>query len=723
MYYTKQEMKAWTKKEREAFFEKEKKEKEGKKEDDDKSFKTKDNKDEKSEKEYESNGTWYTGEKEEGTWYKLGKRAVSIPSEWKADNGNNYVLNFKNEGISNFILRGYKQDNANDFSYPDGVNLIGVKGGVVELTGVGKLELPEGALDKDTFISMKQELQAYQYIIYSGEHPTVYDYISPVIKIEPFGLKLNKTAKIYAETDIKRLGDNHPYVLKDSGSFSIDKKKWITSYDIFPDGIKKLDWKTNFPATINQLGFFAKFIFNFMKYNSGYGYYSDDSYEYLKKDINNIFNFEIKSDSIDVNKVFKEHFRLEPPPKNIDLSNEAITRLAKAYTYFNSITAYNPSDYGKDKRISIFLVPEANSAYTNTDKDNNIFFVLNTKNFALEHELWHAFQRYNKNFDNSRYTWIKESSAVYMGAYAYKKYGESLNQETNDKSTYIATLQKGIDRQNETSQLVDVSDKRLDLPISFGKVICDKLSGCSADPNFMKNYFRSDFFTFLGHPETKNLLGISSNEYIMKTLYDERNNIMKYYQDYAVHSFLADRKLSDDYYPQDKAIVPDFLKIKNISESLLSKSFVLYNNSTRYFNIYTEENIDPEKLITLSVKVNTSDNEYCKKNVKISAIFFDESDPIFNRKAIKIPQYLDPNNPEKISQIRIDLKEVDKDGIANLKGNTKYPFIGFDKYFKNLILVVSNSDEKIYETENEDYETCSYTVEACLECFDDEETT
>lgn len=270
LYYTKQEMKAWTKKERETFFEKEKK---GKKEDE-KAFSTKD---EKSEKEYESNGTCYTVEKEEGTWYKLGKRAVSIPSEWKADNGNNYVLNFKNEGISNFILRGYKQDNANDFSYPDGINLIGVKGGVVELTGVGKLELPEGALDKDTFISMKQELQAYQYIIYSGEHPTVYDYISPVIKIEPFGLKLNKTAKIYAETDIKRLGNNHPYVLKDSGSFSIDKKKWITSYDIFPDGIKKLNWKTNFPAAMNQLGFFAKFIFNFMEYDSGYGYYSDDS--------------------------------------------------------------------------------------------------------------------------------------------------------------------------------------------------------------------------------------------------------------------------------------------------------------------------------------------------------------------------------------------------------------------------------------------------------------
>jgi len=196
-------------------------------------------------------------------WYQLRKRAFPLTSNWSNPNGVNHVFKFTNNGIKQILFRWY---NTNSVDYHIGVNEIGVNGGVIELPNVGKLEIPQGALNQNTIISLRQELTSYEVLDLITEK-RVYDYISPVAKIEPLGLELNQTAKIYLESDLQRLGNNTPSVI--SCFFSEDKKNWLKQLNYLDDS----NITVTSPVMLDKFGFISKQIFTFIKPSDDYKMY------------------------------------------------------------------------------------------------------------------------------------------------------------------------------------------------------------------------------------------------------------------------------------------------------------------------------------------------------------------------------------------------------------------------------------------------------------------
>ena len=130
-------------------------------------------------------------------WYRMGKRPMPIPADWHSADGADYVLHFDNQGQENISFRWYPVDDNEEPDYPVGMKLIGPEGGVVELPGVGKLELPEGALEEETLIRMSQVEEAYKLPDYT--------YVSPMVRFEPSGLQFEYDGLIQITPDLDKV--------------------------------------------------------------------------------------------------------------------------------------------------------------------------------------------------------------------------------------------------------------------------------------------------------------------------------------------------------------------------------------------------------------------------------------------------------------------------------------------------------------------------------------
>lgn len=201
--------------------------------------------------------------------YRLGSKIFPVPDDFHSDDGSKYILRFENTGTKTFAMKWYK---SNKVDYPIGTaEITPEKGGVVELQGVGRLEIPVGAVDKPTIISMKQELTAPEiFVSGNGFYSNNRDYLSSVVKLEPFGLKLNKPAKIHLETDKARLGNNSYKVI--DWYESQDKLLWQEIMDTLVDNFfdDPNNLKDDFMVTLNELGYVSKQIEKFMKPDSNY---------------------------------------------------------------------------------------------------------------------------------------------------------------------------------------------------------------------------------------------------------------------------------------------------------------------------------------------------------------------------------------------------------------------------------------------------------------------
>lgn len=125
----------------------------------------------------------------------------------------------------------------NQLFEPTATKIIDASGGTVELQNVARLEIPPGALVHPTQIKIIQVLhveatnQRYSTIwVTDTPKGTLLpgdDFITPVVRLEPFGLKLKTPAKLYLPTDAARVGNNDPAIIKKRGSLSARNNDWF----------------------------------------------------------------------------------------------------------------------------------------------------------------------------------------------------------------------------------------------------------------------------------------------------------------------------------------------------------------------------------------------------------------------------------------------------------------------------------------------------------------
>lgn len=170
-------------------------------------------------------------------WLKLGNRPFPVPTSWSSPEGQKYVLNFSNQGVQRFVTRWYRAQTGAQLDYPVGLKEIGPAGGMVELPGVAKLEIPAGAIETPTVVKITQMLQVEannkkcQNLsdVSPGTCLPGYDFITPVVKLEPFGLKLNSPARLLLPTDAVRVGNNSPYMIEHTASETAKSEEWYFS--------------------------------------------------------------------------------------------------------------------------------------------------------------------------------------------------------------------------------------------------------------------------------------------------------------------------------------------------------------------------------------------------------------------------------------------------------------------------------------------------------------
>src|SRR5204863_54733 len=104
-----------------------------------------------------------------------------------------------------------------DAPFPAGIKQIGPEGGLIELPGVGSFRLMPGALTKKMTIAMHQVQSVPPPMSPSADlygFRTKYEYISPVVKIDPIGQALQAYGKVNLKTNLERLGNNTARVLE-----------------------------------------------------------------------------------------------------------------------------------------------------------------------------------------------------------------------------------------------------------------------------------------------------------------------------------------------------------------------------------------------------------------------------------------------------------------------------------------------------------------------------
>lgn len=139
----------------------------------------------------------------DGSWYKMSGRPLPVPDTWFSVDKGEYILSFLNTGLPQISTRWVS---SREVSFPAGMKQIGLAGGTIELPGVAKLEIPANALSSAKIIKITQILEAPSRAARFEPNPNDassyyhlpygFDYASPVVKIEPFGLRLNVSGKV-----------------------------------------------------------------------------------------------------------------------------------------------------------------------------------------------------------------------------------------------------------------------------------------------------------------------------------------------------------------------------------------------------------------------------------------------------------------------------------------------------------------------------------------------
>lgn len=136
------------------------------------------------------------------TWTHLGVRPMPVPEAWQGEDRLSWTIKLSPKKLQHFVI--YCSQTSQEASLPPGVREIGPEGGTVELPGVGKIEIPEGALDESIFVRLSQQRKAvlitaaFAPFSFTGKEipPSMYDFASPMVKIEPLGTVLNKKGLI-----------------------------------------------------------------------------------------------------------------------------------------------------------------------------------------------------------------------------------------------------------------------------------------------------------------------------------------------------------------------------------------------------------------------------------------------------------------------------------------------------------------------------------------------
>ncbi len=200
----------------------------------------------------------------------LGLRTLPIPKTWKNSSGSDLRVAFRSRNVSSFKLLILREESKLPLP-PPGIKEIGPDGGTLELPGVGRVEIPEGALDRKVTVRLSQKTVFLKVIASVSAFEripayTYHDYVSAIMKIEPMGQRLKKTALVYLDIDKQRVGANSPGVV-DWVVFN----EYTPLNEIVTSAYAKLPKKHSEPLKITSFSYVTRVI------DEMYG--PDDSYE------------------------------------------------------------------------------------------------------------------------------------------------------------------------------------------------------------------------------------------------------------------------------------------------------------------------------------------------------------------------------------------------------------------------------------------------------------
>lgn len=509
---------------------------------------------------------------EPGTdWAHLPQRPLPVPASWHSPDGQRYVLRFSNQGLAQTQLRLYARSQAP--SYPVGMAEIGPAGGTLSLPGVGKIELPPGALSEPTVIVMRQITQHVERLGYDPRRKPPYyrieDFISPIVQLEPQGLALNQPGRIWLQTDLARLGNNDPAVIR----WSYQDQSHAEFGNIWWDHLESdarlntplAEWTADMPADLTKLVKAAKMISSGIKPDSHYGVtdspgLSDEVLQQLDQATDfesQALNFAIQALGVHETRVFRISY-----PKRDGLtvpgfgqaaySEEEIKNwgwsMDLAYVIFLKLTSTVLHPLWDDGLIPVeigshILYPAVQPNFANRP-GAQVFFPAPTGG-AIAHENWHLFQlsemnaaKFSQIAPHDR--WLLESTAVHMGAYAALK-----SQQFSFPAIYNNLVKDDyfpyVQRLNESQRLMASS------------LLYRPYIGDSNVPNAYNNV---GFFSFLSHPQVMadkdDLLAILANTFAHESgpVYGKairalntvlENRLSEHFIDFAEHALTKDR--------------------------------------------------------------------------------------------------------------------------------------------------------------------------------------
>jgi hypothetical protein len=196
--------------------------------------------------------------------FRIGLRPLPVPEEWQSPYGKDFVFNFTTRDASSFQMI-WVRNNEKPARPPFGIKEIGPEGGTVELPGVGKIEIPAGALSEKQIISLKQVMNApvalSEFSFPGGGDRIEQDYVSSVLEVQPKGLRFNKDfyPKITLNVNLERLGNNTPavlsYVFSDDISYVGGGWRRLPRLMPIPSTSEEL---LSHPSLLKETGFFAR---------------------------------------------------------------------------------------------------------------------------------------------------------------------------------------------------------------------------------------------------------------------------------------------------------------------------------------------------------------------------------------------------------------------------------------------------------------------------------
>lgn len=398
-------------------------------------------------------------------WYDLKSRPFPIPNNWNNPSTKKvHNFYFKNNGVKGVKLAFSKSD---EVDYPLGSNLIGPEGGIVEIPGVAKLEIPSGAINNPKMISMTQRTVKPEIKDSTNEEDLFFDYVSPLISIEPNDLKLKNAGKLYLEvTNKERIGNN---------DFRMSDYIKVGNFHQFSKSNTISENEKTF-ALVDKLGLVARVLDrNITPY---------DGYQVETFDNNGTFSISSTNPSkisIDWSKK-RSDTEIDPLIKA-----EILTRVFASINFFQNFSGI---DIGRAK---VKFSYKEDASPTTSGLVDTITLLGYAPLEGIEHEVWHLFQNnfygtYTNTFpDWSGTRWIRESEAELMGAYAFKNATEVISSNSQIKNDYISRVEQG-------------SDSLWDSDIRYGQY--------QTFPYYSGRGRRSDYLgvtylTYLTHPQIK----------------------------------------------------------------------------------------------------------------------------------------------------------------------------------------------------------------------------